>query len=452
MNKNIVFIGIDIGTTNTKILAIDNNNNITYSNSYITPKYIKNNESYFQIHKLELIFENTFKIITKKYIIGGVSFASVGESVVPIKNGISICDPLVWNDRCNYNFSKNIWNNFIKEKNEFSNLNEFDYTFSIYKMLYVMDKYHIETPDYWLPLSSFFCFTYTKEAIIDYSQCSRTFLLNQNTKDWNKELILKFNLFNKPIKIEHMGYSYSNKGDYPFFLGGHDHMVAAKCIDILLNKKTYILDSVGTSESVLGITESNKPFLDLKQLSTGLSFSSNRPYCIQGIHNSGIYIENLSKDLGFKNVNECINSLNPKIKRNNFYDIKFIPAVLKANGRIEFSIDSKKSEDKLFSLYVLLSLESKRMINNIKSNLKEDSDIIVVGNIIKNSVYLSIKASIVNSNLYYFNLEELGCFGSIINVLEGIDNKPLLKKIIVENKIQTIKPNFILRKKVNITK
>jgi sugar (pentulose or hexulose) kinase len=451
MNKEIVYIGVDIGTTNTKIMAINNENCIAYKKSCITPKYTKNSENYFDIKALEIFFDNTFKMLEKEFIIEGISFASVGESVIPIIKGEPIANSLVWNEKCTSSFAREIWDSSIKGKKYLMTSDEFNYTFSIYKMLYMMKKYSVDSPDYWLPLSSYFCFKYTKEAVIDYSQASRTFLLDQEKGKWNEDLISTFNLFSKDIKIKGMGYQFKNNSSvYPFILGGHDHMVAAKCINVLTNRTTFVLDSVGTSESVLGITKSSKPFQNNNALSTGLSFNLNRPYCLKGIHRSGSYIEFLSKNLGFDTVSDCVNCLNKKIVQDDYNNIKFINSILKEDGAIEFLKTNGNPEDMLFSLYVLLSIESKRMIDSVQSNLKEKSDIIVVGNIIENPVYLSIRASILNCNINYFKLKELGCYGSIINILEGIGNKELINKIINQNRIITVKPNPDLIKKLEL--
>lgn len=94
-----VYMGIDIGTTNTKIMVIGENG-VEKIVKTKTPKKRLKNVEYFDLDKLTANLERIISQLKEAYDLSGLSCTSVGESVVPVANGKKLHDPIVWYDTC----------------------------------------------------------------------------------------------------------------------------------------------------------------------------------------------------------------------------------------------------------------------------------------------------------------------------------------------------------------
>ncbi|HEY8541047.1 MAG TPA: hypothetical protein VIL29_01585, partial [Pseudothermotoga sp.] len=89
-----VYVGIDLGTTNTKIMVISESG-IEKIIKIKTPRKAINNVEYFDLDKLDRSLEKIVHQLKQDYDISGLSCTSFGESVVPVAKGKKLHDPIV---------------------------------------------------------------------------------------------------------------------------------------------------------------------------------------------------------------------------------------------------------------------------------------------------------------------------------------------------------------------
>ncbi len=94
-----VYVGIDLGTTNTKVLVVGESG-IEKIIKVKTPKRTLNDVEYFDLDKLERSLEKIIVELQKEYDLSGLCCTSFGESVVPVARGKKLHDPIVWYDTC----------------------------------------------------------------------------------------------------------------------------------------------------------------------------------------------------------------------------------------------------------------------------------------------------------------------------------------------------------------
>lgn len=418
--KVSIYLGVDIGSTNIKFIGVDNQMNELFFEKIKTKTFMSENILYFDLENIIKDIESIIKVCELNYCVSCISFSSVGESVIPIKNGKYISNPIVWFDEC----TKGIFAKYKEIVQPFINENLiYDYSYSLFKIIYFIEILGINNPDCWLPISSFFIYYFTGCFCYDYSQASRTLLFDLDKSKWNINLFDLFNIKGANIDVKSMGsFIGFGKDGKSYYLGGHDHFVAIKGLRVYENGNCRLYDSIGTSESIVS-------FSNLNSVSTkvcyGRSYSKDEYYFIDGLHYSGKLIDCLSSLYGFKNVTEFCKSTNLKIVEE-IKSLKFIKLNLTNSFKDVFEEERNnyKPQDILFSLYIYLAQKMNILIKKMEKNFSYNFEqVMIIGSVRTNYVYMLIRSLIIEKKMYCLDLEELGCYGSLLNIFENLDYK-----------------------------
>lgn len=249
------FLGIDIGTKNSKALLLDESGNIVHMWKQTTPHILKDSHYYFDITNIEAYTDYWIEEAKSICRLRSVGFSSIGESVVPIKSGKAISMPLVWYERTDY---------VAEEKKEILHRwAGFEYTgvhrtptFSAYKMLWMLENVLSELPDLWLPISSYLIYRKTGIARWDTSQAGRSYLYNIHKKEWNLDVAEQLRL-RLPEKVGSLGDYCGCCDGIVYGLGGHDHYVGLYAVRKLYGSSNLFYDSMGSS-SVLAVVKADE--------------------------------------------------------------------------------------------------------------------------------------------------------------------------------------------------
>lgn len=249
--KRLAYLGIDIGTTNTKCLVLTEEEGISKVVSLPTAKVVSQGRTYFDIKKIEQVVDSFITTFSKDFEVISVGFSSIGESVVPIKNGRACANPILWNERvCNESKEDQ---DFIKEHTGFEVVGTKDNgLFALHKILF--DK---SDADLYLPLCSYLAYRKTGFAAWDFSQACRSLMFDINKREWIFKLVEHFKIpLDCPVLM--MGESLGTKDGITYGLGGHDHQVGFFGIRSLFKDREVVYNSMGTSSVIAYETHSPK--------------------------------------------------------------------------------------------------------------------------------------------------------------------------------------------------
>ncbi len=265
-------IGIDVGTTHTKIGVYRPSGREIFAKGIPTP--FKKTKDGGEISG-EVLFSTILNLLKEFYFKfpqfrkekGCLSVSSLGETVIPVSSdGNPLAPGLIWYDRRTLSVYRELLEKVKKEYFIKKLLKNPGYIYSINKMLWLKtsNRKLFDKVKWFLPVSSYVIFSLTKEACIDYSHAVRTMVFDPHTMDWDYELlkILEIDpaLFPPLCKSgtflgkvipsikEELGISE----DIFVSSGGHDHLVAALYMGLF--EKNVLFNSSGTTESIfLGI-------------------------------------------------------------------------------------------------------------------------------------------------------------------------------------------------------
>lgn len=255
------YIGIDIGTTNSKCIIVDACGDIARLYTEKTPKHTINGMEFFDITKIDRLVDVFLQRAQSEYTVRSVCFSSVGESVVPISDGKPLYDCPVWNvtaitstaeqrkamePYCGFSATGFVPNGLC----------------SLDKMLWMRE--HIpgcSEARYWLPITAYEVYRKTGRAIWDYTQAARSYMFDVHKKSWIAPLLETFGL-EPPGELSCMGTPIEAPDGIVYAVGGHDHMVGLYGIETIFSdsKRTQPLfyDSMGTSAVLTMITGSQQ--------------------------------------------------------------------------------------------------------------------------------------------------------------------------------------------------
>ncbi|MBC7123008.1 MAG: sugar kinase, partial [Pseudothermotoga sp.] len=256
------YIGIDVGTTNTKVIAVTRNG-IERIHKLQTTKKLIDGVEFFDLDKIERNLRNTINAIRESYQIAGIACTSVGESVVPVASGRKLHDPIVWYDTCTKALQEEN-ENLVNQLAPYIISGSRDiYYYSLYKILYMQRKGMVKLNDveHWLPVSSYIAYRLTGTAVWDMTQAYRSHMVDIHRRCWNEQLL---NAFDIPVQqLGKLDYTSSFVGYYdniPVFLAGHDHLTGTYGLISLFGSE-LIFDSMGTASYIVGVaTERENEF------------------------------------------------------------------------------------------------------------------------------------------------------------------------------------------------
>lgn len=249
------YVGIDIGTTNTKVLALTSDGRTDVVAATATPVYEAGGVSYFDVNRLHRELAAAVETARSRFEVRGIGFSSIGESVVPIdERGVRLSDPIVWYDKVTLETARDVLGGrrelFPYEERGLRS----EHTLGVYKMLWMKENLErVSAVHRWLPVSSYIPYLWSGEMLWDFSQACRSYLLDIHRREWDEAALSELGFSGELPPADYMGTVIGTTRDgIPLYLGGHDHIVGMNGVRALFGQDT-IFDSIG-SASVLGGT------------------------------------------------------------------------------------------------------------------------------------------------------------------------------------------------------
>ena len=149
------YLGIDIGTTNTKLLVVGQNGMLLTSTSEKTPVTHIDGLVYFDLARIEALIDGFLQMAASICDIKSVGFSTVGESVVPLRDGKVLHPPLMWNEARALDTPQEI--SYLDHESRFEISGRHpNNLYSINKILWMTRNLQLGKVELWLPLSSYF--------------------------------------------------------------------------------------------------------------------------------------------------------------------------------------------------------------------------------------------------------------------------------------------------------
>lgn len=452
MSGNLA-ITIDVGTTNSKVSLFE-----------ITTGKLIDRET-FQTDKKEDTFGELFDLesiwyrlstILKTFIstntgnIDSINISSVGEAGVLVDNNGDIITPLIaWYDKRATKYIDRLTDEEKEKIYDITGLPAHT-NYSLPKIKWMVEELKISTsqPLTWLNIPDLLCFFLTGEMKTEFSMASRTLCYDLNKRQWSKEILKMFELeeiicFPEVVRSgEIVGYTDSgelNKEHISVRIAGHDHMVGALGIGL---EPDELLNSTGTTEGLLLISDTN--FNDNKHLVHSLSngiYTRPQYYTLFSSMPTGgsafAWYQELFNKSNLSFLKECENLyqdyMNNHVKLND--SLLFLPHLngsgapfknSKSKGLLYGLKLDTTSKDILLGILVGLSLEMKYVANCFP--LESIKRLAVIGPAINNSLWLQMKADVLNMEVKVIKMDEAVSFGALKSAYPTFSTKTVYEK------------------------
>ncbi|MGA8656105.1 MAG: FGGY family carbohydrate kinase [Chthoniobacterales bacterium] len=319
MPQHDLVLGLDVGTTNIKCLAIDNSGNIVAHAALRTPhSHPRAGWTDFEPEEIWNVVSGAIRAVVSQLesreVVRGIAVASVGESLVPMdSDGKPLAPAIAWFDlrtvaeyawicdRIGYN-----------KLFQVSGLNP-DPMFGLCKVLWVKNHQAeaFQRTKSWLSLADYVAFRLSGVAATDPSLACRTLAYNLSQGSWERGLLEDIGIepssfppvLRSGTPLGPVTVSAASDTDLPtttiVSVGVHDHISGSFAASGLAGK--VLVDSIGTSEMLL--TVSDHPKLNPRIAEHGLAQGAvwiDRPiyYLTGGIFTAGSAIEWFRRELG----------------------------------------------------------------------------------------------------------------------------------------------------------
>lgn len=266
-----ILLGLDLGTTNAKVLAIDTQGQLVASATAPMPVHPRSTDPSSPEYDATALWELSARLIrevmdqlTPEQRVAGLATTSMGEAGVLVDaNGRPLFPILTWHDRRTQPW-KDWWSARLTHAEVYGITGlPLDHIYSVNKILWHRDQdpqafAHAQT---WLSLADWLTFCLTGERTTSLSQASRTMLFDVRARTWSEDLLrqadLPASLMPPALPSGHVvGKVTANASratglleGTPIATGGHDHICAALAAGVVAPGP--VLDSAGTAEAIL---------------------------------------------------------------------------------------------------------------------------------------------------------------------------------------------------------
>jgi xylulokinase len=308
-----VFLGLDLGTTNCKVLAVDLQGQPVTSASAPTPARAAagqdtpeyDAETLWQVCAglVRLLMVQLAEKMGAEVHVAGLAIASMGESGVLIDAvGTPLAPIFTWYDRRTIP-----WVGWWRQRLPDADLYGItglpaDHIYSAPKIQWLRENYPsaFSRGRAWLCLADWITYRLTGQIATSYSLASRTMLFDLRRRAWSKTLLdlagLPEALLPPALPSGEIAGRVSKEAaqatglpaGVPVVIGGHDHICAAIAAGAVTTDR--VLDSAGTAEAILVTLE--KPVLGAEMAASGLCCGCHsvqgRYYLLGGLMGGGV--------------------------------------------------------------------------------------------------------------------------------------------------------------------
>ncbi len=444
-----IYLGIDIGTTNTKLVSLNQKGEVKQVATSATPKYEKDGVEYVDLNELEVFIDGVIR--ENRDNLAGISFSSIGESVVPVRNGGKIHDPIIWHDEVTKSIKaeidQEIAGHEVYEKSGFKD----SYTYSLYKIIWMRRNLELGSPDSWLPLSSYFPYRYTGNPVWEVTQACRSLLFDVKRREWNQWVQNRYDLQGALGRLDYISTPVGRTGDgIEVYLAGHDHITGLYAVLTYFQSDRLVYDSMGSASLLATVFEERNLEMEKHRKSEndilGAAFREDQYYFENSIKYYGKLFESVMGLLSLHG--EQLEELNRRIRRD-YRDLRLINFVAGGDfytgetknriNMLNLPINATESEV-INSLYIYLSYMSSRIYEKLRDKMGEEPVYVVSGGVTNNQLFMDYKAAILGKELNRIDVGELTATGAALAAAAGAEDEGTLEGYRDNYKTETIPP------------
>jgi xylulokinase len=319
MPHHDVLLGLDVGTTNVKCLALEENGTVIAQASEPTPQsHPKPGWTDFDPAPLwETACRAIRAVISQlrdREAVKGIAVSSLAESIIPVDSqGEPMASAIAWFDTRTVEEYE-----FLRERIGYETLFRIsgitpDPMFSLCKILWIRNHFPeaFHRARYWLLFADYIAFRLCGEAATDPSLACRTLAYDLQRGDWSREILEGAGVPASclpPVRksgspLGRVTASSASATNLPttavVSVGIHDHLSGAFAAGGLA--AGILFDSIGTSESVIAISQ--QPLFDESVATNGLAQGAvwiEEPiyYLTGGLQTAGAAVEWFRRELG----------------------------------------------------------------------------------------------------------------------------------------------------------
>ena len=460
-------IGIDVGTTNSKVVLCELPScDVVHLEKFKSPKIEDGTFVDFDVNGLIGELERSLRVCASAAAAAAapvrfISIASVGESgVLVYPDGTHDASSIAWFDTRGEEYAAAMHEDGFAAKAYGITGIPAHANYGLFKLLWMRDHGSRLNGVTWLPLGDFVAWWLCGERLQDESLASRTFALNLVSGGVATAVLDRYGLsgdlfpelkesgvFRAPIRsniAEVTGLS----ADCQVCVAGHDHMAGS--IACGLNPKRELLNSTGTSEGILTLNE--QPVLTEESFQNRLS---NGRYVTDGLFSyyaslptAGFALEWVSKLMGidedtFFDIMPI--DMHKRYLKREFdgRELIFIPHLrgsgppkrsVRARGCLYGMKDSSTRDDVFFSADLGLVFELRNLyLHMIGEGGREVAK--VIGPSIKSPLWMQLKADILGIQVQACRVRESVARGAVMLAARkaGWDVKPVFECTVYES-------------------
>jgi len=449
--KAEIYLGIDIGTTNTKVVSITRGGEIAKEESFPTPKYERDGVEFIDLERLERFFDHTISNTHRDREVLGVSFSSIGESVVPVAGREKLYDPIIWYDEVTRQVKSEV-DEVIGQYGAYQRSGLKDsYTYSLYKAAWMEEHLSFRSPEYWLPLASYFPYRYTGNTSWEVTQSCRSLLFDVTNREWIEGVQQEYELEGRLGEISYIGeFLGHTTEDIPLFLSGHDHLTGLYALLKIIEEEEVIYDSMGSASLIATLIEEEE-FAPGEYLKTpndiiGAAFQEDQYYYENSIKYYGKLFESVSSLMGLgedelEKIHGEILEDYEGLRVMNFStggDF-YAPETKNRVNLLNLPINQRKKEV-IHSLYLYLTHMNERIFEKLDAKLDGDPVYLVFGGVSSNDLLMKYKAAVLGKTMRKVNLEELTAVGAAISAMIGAGDFSALARLKKNQDVEVITP------------
>lgn len=443
MDYSPLLLGVDIGTTNIKVVAFNPNGEVVAQAS--TPMPTLYPKPGWACHNPEELWRS-FVLATRKVTsqlespdrIAGVAVASLAEAAVPLDvHSLPTHDIIAWFDRRTQPQAEWLDQTFGKDYLFGLTGLTLQPIFGLCKLLWLKEN----APDAfdrtvsWLNMADYIAFRLSGVRATDYSLASRTLAFDLHGVCWASELLQEVNV--PPDLFAPLLPSGSSLGTVQteiaaeiglprtvqVAVGGHDHVCGALAAKIV--KPGRILNSLGTGEAIFLPIE--QPLTDPeigRQGYTQGAHVAGGYYALGGQYTSGASVEWFRAALGDSADHSILIAEAEKVPAGSL-GVFFLPHLRLANPPYDdpksrgafIGLSADVQRGTLFrALLEGLAFESRNSLEPLLncSNITESQAMYAIGGSTRNHLLMSIKATVLGEPINVIGVEEATSLGAAI--------------------------------------
>lgn len=450
------YLGVDIGTTNTKFLLLGSNGVIIRTMKQITPKKVAQKVEYLDIKKLQKMIEEVITSISQVYSLQGIAFSSIGETVIPVSNREPLCEPLMWYDRASYPEWK-------KHRETVESLAPYrvtgienGYIFSIYKIIFQKHLFQLDHVEHWLPVGSYFAYMFGAKATWDMSLACRSLLIDVHKRQWNEPLVeYAGESLESMGALVYTGQSIGETRDgIPIASGGHDHITGLYAAMAFARSREFLLDSMGSAAVVAAVVNANERELELEKPfmaggTIGIAFEESQYYIENDVRYYGRFLETMMKLTGFEPNREGFEEVNQLLGGSNDWELVplflvsgdlFTGEAMKGITVLDIPLGTTR-EQLLKSAYVYLASSTKTVVDKLEGIAGRALPIIAGGGGSQNGLLMKYKASLLNRDIAVLQTSELTALGAAFAAARGVGDTEAVNACAVNYELLETSPD-----------